>query len=547
MAHDVFVSYANKDKPVADAVVAGLEKAEVRCWYAPRDIDPGTSWGEAINEAIEGSRFMVIVLSGNANRSNHVVREVERAVANNVIIIPFRIEDITPTGAMAYFLSTEHWLDALSPPLKKHVDELVSTIQRFIDGKEAPPKPPPEPKRKAPLWAIITPIALLVLLIVMGAVFIPRWLGGDEPTAALSEGITESPAEAAQALAPSATSLPNETPSPTLEPRFTQLGTWPTLREVHNVTLDGDIAYLANGEDGLVILDLSDPANPVELGGSELENVVNVQVVGDLAYVVEQGLLKDNTAEEDRFVVLDISHPANPEILGSFTPEGPYLHRTLNNFAVEGERVYLVTSDRLVIVDISDLENPVTLGEFSFNSNISSPGMCVVDEVVYIQANELTIVDASDPANPVAVGGFDAGWGAGVTVSSGMAYLAGWSEGLTVLDVSDPYRPIKLGGYLDMVGDYSKVPQGAATRQIVLDVSVDGDRAYVTYNFGLDQGTWTQILESGLIALDVSDPANPRRLAVFKNFDEVSGVTAAGDLVLVTDSARGLFILEAPK
>jgi len=115
------------------------------------------------------------------------------------------------------------------------------------------------------------------------------------------------------------------------------------------------------------------------------------------------------------------------------------------------------------------------------------------------------------------------------------------------LDVSDPYRPIKLGGYLDMVGDYSKVPQGAATRQIVLDVSVDGDRAYVTYNFGLDQGTWTQILESGLIALDVSDPANPRRLAVFKNFDEVSGVTAAGDLVLVTDSARGLFILEAPK
>jgi hypothetical protein len=547
MAHDVFVSYANKDKPVADAVVAGLEKAGVRCWYAPRDIDPGASWGEAINEAIEGSRFMVIVLSGNANRSNHVVREVERAVANNVIIIPFRIEDITPTGAMAYFLSTEHWLDALSPPLKKHVDELVSTIQRFIDGKEAPPKPAPELKSKVPLWAIITPAALLIAVIVLGLIFIPRWLGsiGQEPPPLAEVG--ETGQAAAQDLTPSETPAPTETPSPTPVPSFTLLGSWLTSREVHNVTLDGEIAYLANGEDGLVILDLSDPANPVELGGSELENVQNVQVLGSMAYAVEQGMLKDNYAEEDRFVVLDISDPANTQVLGSFTPEGPHLHRSLNNFAVEGDLVYLVTSDRLVIVDISDLETPTTLGEFTFNSNISSPGMCVEGEIVYIQANELTVVDASNPANPVPIGGFDAGWGSDVTVADGTAYLAGWSDGLTVLDVSDPSRPLKLGGFKELVGDYSKVPNGVDTRQIVLDVSVSGDRAYLTYNFGLDHGTWTEILESGVIALDISDLANPTRLAVYNHFDEVSEVTASGDLVLVTDKTRGLFILEAPE
>jgi len=36
MAHDVFVSYASGDKPVADAVCSTLESHGVRCWIAPR-------------------------------------------------------------------------------------------------------------------------------------------------------------------------------------------------------------------------------------------------------------------------------------------------------------------------------------------------------------------------------------------------------------------------------------------------------------------------------------------------------------------------------
>jgi hypothetical protein len=131
MAHDVFVSYSHKDKPVADAVVAGMENRGIRCWFAPRDITPGSSWGEAIINAIEGSRIMVIILSGHSNRSSQVVREVERAVANNVIIIPFRIEDMQPFGALAYFLSTERWLDAITPPLDKHIQKLIKTILSF--------------------------------------------------------------------------------------------------------------------------------------------------------------------------------------------------------------------------------------------------------------------------------------------------------------------------------------------------------------------------------------------------------------------------------
>jgi hypothetical protein len=132
MAHDVFVSYSKRDKQVADAVVAGLERRGIRCWIAPRDVTPGKTWGQEIVRAIADSKIMVMILSEAANKSSQVVREVERAANEEVIIIPFRIDNIDPTGDIAYFLSTTHWLDALTPPLESHIDQLGKTIQAFL-------------------------------------------------------------------------------------------------------------------------------------------------------------------------------------------------------------------------------------------------------------------------------------------------------------------------------------------------------------------------------------------------------------------------------
>jgi hypothetical protein len=133
MTHLVYICYSNKDKPVADAVVAGLENKGICCWIAPRDITQNSPWGQAIVQAIEASRAMVIIFSVNSNSSNQVVRELERAVANNVNLIPFRIENINPTGAMSYFLSNVHWIDAFTPPLDKSLDRLAETIRSYLN------------------------------------------------------------------------------------------------------------------------------------------------------------------------------------------------------------------------------------------------------------------------------------------------------------------------------------------------------------------------------------------------------------------------------
>lgn len=135
MSFDVFISYASKDKIVADAVCARLEAAGIRCWIAPRDIVAGTSYGEAIIDAIHGAKVMVLVFSSSANASGHIPKEVERAVSSGVAILPFRIEDVAPGKSLDYFIGSVHWLDAMTPPMEKHLDDLAATVHKLIPAK----------------------------------------------------------------------------------------------------------------------------------------------------------------------------------------------------------------------------------------------------------------------------------------------------------------------------------------------------------------------------------------------------------------------------
>lgn len=108
MNFDVFISYAHQDKTTADAACAILEGDGTRCWIAPRDILPGADWSESIIDAIAKARIMILVFSGHANASPQIKREVERAVNKGIPIIPMRIEDISPSKALEYFISTPH-------------------------------------------------------------------------------------------------------------------------------------------------------------------------------------------------------------------------------------------------------------------------------------------------------------------------------------------------------------------------------------------------------------------------------------------------------
>jgi hypothetical protein len=132
MAHDVYISYSHVDKAAADAACATIERSGVRCWIAPRDITPGDEWSAAIIKAIDNCRAMVLIFSTNANNSRQIRREVERAISVGIPLVPVRIEDVVPTESLAYFMSTVHWLDAMTPPLEGHLNRLADSLKALL-------------------------------------------------------------------------------------------------------------------------------------------------------------------------------------------------------------------------------------------------------------------------------------------------------------------------------------------------------------------------------------------------------------------------------
>ena len=138
MAHDVFISYANPDKKAADAVCGTLEQQGIRCCIFPRDGIPGKSFAETIAEFMGQCRVVVLVLSSHANSSKHISREVEMAVRRGLTVIPFRIEEVQPTGSLEYWIAETHWLDAITPEMERGLKKLVDWVRPHVTVVERP-------------------------------------------------------------------------------------------------------------------------------------------------------------------------------------------------------------------------------------------------------------------------------------------------------------------------------------------------------------------------------------------------------------------------
>jgi sulfatase modifying factor 1 len=147
-SREVFLSYSMKNKDWADAACAVLEKRRLRCWIAPRDILPGTEWGAAIMGGIASCKIMVLIFSAHANASPQVRREVERAISKGMPLLPVRIEDVLPDGAMEYALGNTHWLDAFTPSRERHLEALAGAVEALI-VRETPIRPPVTPAHPA--------------------------------------------------------------------------------------------------------------------------------------------------------------------------------------------------------------------------------------------------------------------------------------------------------------------------------------------------------------------------------------------------------------
>lgn len=265
MPHDVFLSYASADRAAADAVCAALEARGIRCWIAPRNVPAGADWGEAILTAIGRAHAMVLILSRNTAGSVHVRNEVVTAVSQSLALVPVRIEDCQPGGALRLHLAGSHWLNVFPPPVEQHADELAAGVRlalaadatielpraqaaalvaaaRAASGgraapvaaprsagvasspapRPAPPRPTPAPARRPPATADPAPhlprpgrghgaVLIVLAVLLLAALGVAAWMF--EPRLRAMFGAARNPRPALVAAGPPAEAAPPAQPA----------------------------------------------------------------------------------------------------------------------------------------------------------------------------------------------------------------------------------------------------------------------------------------------------------------------------------------------
>jgi hypothetical protein len=254
----------------------------------------------------------------------------------------------------------------------------------------------------------------------------------------------------------------------------------------------GAYAYIAAGQNGLYVYDMTDPASPGLSANLELAGYANgLCVAGSRVYVAELAGGEDEKIEGGMLEIIDVTSPASPAKLGSVELEGePYDVTIADNIAY----VSLQTKG-LAIVDVSDPAAPEVLSAYDtagicYNAAVWGPFVIGSDGL-----NGCTILDVRDTSYPKkVVEGLDVGSIQNLAVWETYLILAGGADGLSIADLTQPFAP-------SVVQTISPLAERSQTGQIKASAAFN---SYVLLAESYGLGT--------IRLFDIIDPANPVEL-----------------------------------
>jgi hypothetical protein len=150
MAHDVFISHSKRDRAVADAVRAALERRGLRCWNSPRTSRRGPEGAEEISRAIDECRAVVLLFSTNGAASLQVLGEVEQAIARDLPLVPVRIDEVAVSRVFSQYVSPDRWIEAIGSRREAGIDTLATSVASLLGrGASLPARRAPDARRPA--------------------------------------------------------------------------------------------------------------------------------------------------------------------------------------------------------------------------------------------------------------------------------------------------------------------------------------------------------------------------------------------------------------
>ena len=285
-------------------------------------------------------------------------------------------------------------------------------------------------------------------------------------------------------------------------------------------------------EDGLSIIDISDPANAFEVAFFSTTKTTwkDIKTYQHYAYVVIDGV-------EFGMQIIDLSDlPNSASLVQTYTDNG---FGSSHNISIDTDNGILYAERNSVatrVISLADPENPVEL------LAISHPGhhdIVVQDNILYVSegsGNSFSLYDVSDPQNPSLLQRFN-------PPSSGYAHNSWPTEDGKYLFTAEEVPAeltVKVWDIQDLnnislIDEYIASPTGRPH-----NVHIKGDYAYISHYW------------DGLRILDIRNPANVEEIGFYDTFPD-AGSGFAGNWgvypnlrsgkILVSDRTYGLFVL----
>jgi hypothetical protein len=299
---------------------------------------------------------------------------------------------------------------------------------------------------------------------------------------------------------------------------YTIAGRYETQGYAQDVLKKGNLAYITQGEGGLLIADVSNPSNPVAVSTT----------TEDVRGYSTKILMKDSAvyiaAGSFGVTVVNVANPIHPVVTAYNTSMKP-----AKNLFILGEYLFTAISETGVkIANISDVLYPDPRA--SIQTSGYAMGVCTSldSNLLLVASGEmgLQIFDISNFSEGLGtypfVGSCDTkGYAESITLSntSPVAFMACGTAGLQIINFADPHHAFVTGSY--PTGGYAK------------DLVYENGKVFIT-----TEGRGLQII-------DVSDVSNPVLIGVVKTSFAL-GIDVDPNYIYVADENEGLIVIARP-
>ncbi len=293
-----------------------------------------------------------------------------------------------------------------------------------------------------------------------------------------------------------------------------------TSASAQDVVKRGDLLYMAQGEGGLLIVDVSDPTNPTVV------NEITEGVRGYSAKIDFRDSIVYLAAGSYGISVVDVSDPMNPDINGWYVN----LVKPAKNLHILGDFLFTAISEKgiqLVYVK-KNLSLPATRGDVITEGYANGVTTSPDSTTMFVACGEmgLSVYDISD---------FQEGWGifprlgwcdtpgyaetVVVNDQQSLAFLACGTEGLHIIDYADTANIHRVGNF--------------ATEGFAKELIYENQKIFITTGL------------RGLQIIDVANVAAPKIIGVVPT-ENARGFDMDEDYIYIADEVEGLVVISRP-